>query len=201
MESLLAYLGDNFGPLMLLIGGVFAFAESALGVGFLFPGETAVLTLGAATSGPTEVLQAMFVVAIGASAGDHVGYLIGRLVGPRLRNGRLIRRMGEQHWDRAEVLLRRYGLVTLVISRLLPLVRTIVPAVVGASGLIYRRFLLGSVLGAMAWSTLWVGLGATARMALPELVERLGLAGSLALAVVTAALIVLALRRRRAARA
>src|SRR5699024_12675466 len=99
METLLAQLGENFGPLMLLIGGVFAFAESALGVGFLFPGETAVLTLGAATSGPTEVLQAVFVVAIGASAGDHVGYLIGRLVGPRLRHRRIIRPPGEHDPD------------------------------------------------------------------------------------------------------
>ncbi|HLR27528.1 MAG TPA: DedA family protein [Ruania sp.] len=201
METLLAHLGENFGPLMLLIGGLVAFAESALGLGFVFPGETAVLTLGAAAGSAAQVAQAVLVVAIGASAGDHLGYLIGRAVGPRLRQGRLIRRIGVNHWDRAEALLDRHGLVVLVISRLLPVIRTIVPAVVGAGGLAYRRFLLGSVLGAMAWSALWVGLGATARMALPELVQRLGLFGGLALAVVAIVVIVLVVRYRRTARA
>jgi len=64
METLLAQLGENFGPLMLLIGGLVAFAESALGLGFVFPGETAVLTLGAAAGSAAQVAQAVLVVAI-----------------------------------------------------------------------------------------------------------------------------------------
>src|SRR5699024_1438114 len=59
METLLAQLGENFGPLMLLIGGLVAFAESALGLGFVFPGETAVLTLGAAAGSAAQVAQAV----------------------------------------------------------------------------------------------------------------------------------------------
>lgn len=198
MDSLLAGLGDAFGLEMLLLGGLFAFAESALGLGIVVPGETAVLTLGAATESGSQLSMALVTVAAGASAGDHVGYLLGRRNGHRLRESRMVRRIGPARWDRASGLLRRYGVLALIISRLLPGVRTLVPAAAGAAGIGYQRFLVGSVLGVGLWSGLWVGLGAAARAALPQVSEALGAAGWVALAVLVAVLGLLVIRRRRA---
>ncbi len=189
MDAFLAGLADQFGPL-LLMGGVFAFVESALGVGLAFPGETAVLTLGAATTTPADVAWALGVVAVGASLGDHVGYLIGRRLGPGLRESALVRRVGVHRWDAGARMIGRHGLWAVAASRLLPGVRTVVPAVAGAAGLGYRGFVTGSMLGAASWSTLWVGAGASARTALPEMAGTLGTAGWIAVSVVALAAVV-----------
>ncbi|MFD1718084.1 DedA family protein [Georgenia deserti] len=203
MESFLVdaltELSAHFGPALLAVGALVAFAEAALGLGFVFPGEWAVLALGAGTTTGSEVVLAMGVVALGASAGDHVGYLVGRRVGPALGRSRLIRRIGTHHWDRGTALVQRHGSVAVLISRLLPAVRTIVPAAAGAGGLTYLRFVVGSALGAMVWAAMWVGGGALARTALPEVAATLGAASwYLFGAVVLVAATVWVARRRRA---
>ncbi|UFU05077.1 DedA family protein [Ruania halotolerans] len=199
MDAFLAGLADQFGPLMLILGGVFAFAESALGLGIAFPGETAVLALGAATTTGSDVAWALGVVAVGACLGDHVGYLIGRRLGPALRESALVRRVGVRHWDSGTRMMGTYGMWAIAGSRLLPGVRTVVPAVAGAAGLGYRSFVLGSVLGAASWSSLWVGAGATARNALPEMARTLGTAGWIAVGAIAlaAAVVLLVVRQRR----
>ncbi|MEE6273270.1 DedA family protein [Georgenia wangjunii] len=196
MDDLLALL-PQFGPGLLLVAGLLAFAESALGAGMLVPGETVVLLVGAAAEGPQQVLLAGAVVAVGASAGDHVGYLIGRRHGHRLRTSRPVRRVGTEHWDRAMDALRRRGPWAVVVSRLLPVVRTLVPAAAGASGLGYGRFLPASVVGASLWAALWVGAGAVAGTALPRVAGLLGTAGWWGLAAVGAGVAVAVVLRRR----
>ncbi|WP_165962872.1 DedA family protein [Occultella glacieicola] len=205
MESLLAGLADHFGPLLLALGALFAFAESALGLGFVFPGETVVLGIGAATSTGDQVALAIGVVALGATAGDHLGYLIGKRAGPTLRETRVVSRVGTRHWDRGARMLRRYGVLAIIVSRLLPAVRTLVPPAAGASRVGYGTFVVGSIVGALLWSGLWVGVGAAARTALPQAAARLGTASWLVLAGVVVAAVVsvlavrLARRRSRAA--
>lgn len=143
-----------------LLGFVFAFAESGLGLGAVVPGEVAISSLAASTHGlvPTLVLGAT--VALGATAGDHLGLLVGHLGGSRLRGSRLIARLGVDRWDRAADLMQRHGFWAVLASRLLPLVRTVMPVVAGAAGLRYRSFVVASVLGAIGWSAVWVGAGA-----------------------------------------
>lgn len=52
-----------------------------------------------------------------------------------------------------------HGAAAVFTSRLVPVVRTIMPAAAGAAGLGYRRFATASVAGSSVWSALWVGLG------------------------------------------
>lgn len=196
MDSLLTGLSEAFGPLILLFGGLFAFAESAFGLGFFVPGETAVLALGAATGSAEQLTAAMVTVAVGAMAGDHTGYLLGRRYGARLRESRVVRRIGPKHWDRATGLLRRHGVLALIISRLLPAVRTLMPAAAGAADVSYGRFLAGSVVGAGLWSGLWTGMGAAARATLPQMADTLGMAGWIAFGVVALVVATLLVWRR-----
>lgn len=141
-----------------VLAGVLAFAEAALGLGAVFPGEVAIVAL--ATSFDTaSTVAAMVLVALGACLGDHVGYALGRRFGPQLADSRLIRRVGADKWAVATELICRYGVPALLVSRLLPVVRTVMPAVAGASRLRYRSFLLASVVGSIIWALLWVGAG------------------------------------------
>ncbi|HLV04116.1 DedA family protein [uncultured Georgenia sp.] len=196
MPDILALLPDTFSPVLVAVGALLAFAESAFGLGVLVPGELGVLVLGATASTPVQVVLALTVVTLAASAADHVGYLIGRRYGRSLRDSRVVRRVGTDSWDRAAELLRRRGPLALVVSRLLPLVRTVVPAAAGAARMRYRRFVAGSVVGSALWACLWLGGGALAGQALPRVADRMGSAGWIVLAGIVLVCGLLVLRRR-----
>src|SRR3954447_6613349 len=79
-------------PVYALVG-LLVFAEDALFVGFVLPGETAAVLGGVAASLVHASLAVMLVVVIGAAIlGDTVGYEVGRLLGPRLQASRLASR-------------------------------------------------------------------------------------------------------------
>jgi membrane-associated protein len=143
-----------------LLGFVFALAESGLGLGAIIPGEVAISSLAASVHGTLPILVLGAGVALGATAGDHLGLVVGRVGGVRLRESRLIVRIGVDRWDRAASLVQRHGFWAVLGSRVLPLVRTVMPVVAGAAGLRYRSFLAASLIGAIGWSAVWVGAGA-----------------------------------------
>jgi len=141
------------------IGFSLAFAESGLGLGMVMPGETAIVVLASTMASTTGLVLLGVAVAIGASLGDHVGYLIGRRYGDALGETRAVRRLGRQHYDRAMDLLRRRGGTAVFMTRLVPVVRTLTPAAAGASGLPYRRFAPASLAGSALWAVVYVGGG------------------------------------------
>lgn len=181
-----------------LLGFAFAFAESGLGLGAIIPGEVAISSLAASLQGPVAIIALGLAVAIGATTADHLGLFIGRAGGTRLRESRLIARVGVDRWDRAGELVQRHGFWAVLASRLLPLVRTVMPVVAGAAGLRYRWFLLASVIGALAWSSLWVGAGAG--IAATGVLDDPWLIGGIVAAAVVAIAVRSLVRRRRASR-
>ncbi|MCH1882645.1 DedA family protein [Agrococcus sp. ARC_14] len=173
--------------------------DAALGLGVLLPGETGVV-LGAIAlaDSPPAVAAAVIAAASGAFAGDHIGFAVGRRFGPALRETRLVRRLGIQHWDAARAFVAR-SVWAIIVARLLPGVRTFVSAAAGASAMPYRRFALVSGVAALLWAGIWVVGGAVVGSALLELAERSTLPvllGALALVLV----VLLVRRRPRAAR-
>lgn len=196
MPDLITALPEAFSPALLALGALLALAESALGLGVLVPGELGVLVLGAAARTPVQVLLALVVVTVAASLADHVGYVVGRRYGARLRESRVVRRVGTAHWDGAARLARRRGASALVVSRLLPLVRTLMPAAAGAARMRYGRFLAGSVTGSLVWAALWLGAGGLAGQALPAVATSLGRLGWVVLAAIILTAGLLVLRRR-----
>ncbi|MFE7617851.1 DedA family protein [Streptomyces sp. NPDC057496] len=152
----------------LALASVFALAESGLGAGMFVPGEVAVLVLSAGTEGMRSLLLLFLVVAVSSSAGDHIGYFLGIRYGERLRETRLVRRIGRRHWDRAQDLFHRHGAAAVFLTRLLPVVRTLTPATAGVSSVSYVRFLPASLAGAAMWSALYVSAGALASASVRE---------------------------------
>jgi membrane protein DedA with SNARE-associated domain len=195
-------LGDLPLAPLLLAGWLLAFAESGLGLGAIVPGETAVLLLGTSVAAPARFALMMLAVGLGVTAGDHVGYLLGRRYGERMGRTRVVRKLGTRHWERATDALRRHGAAAVFLTRLVPVVRTLVPAAAGASGLSYRRFLPASLAGALLWAGLYVGIGAFAGASASSLEDLAGQVGLILLGVL--AVLVSAwtvLRKRRAPKA
>ncbi|MFD5824175.1 DedA family protein [Lentzea sp. NPDC060358] len=186
-------------PAVLAVTGALTLAECTLGVGFLAPGETALLLASTTVTTVPRFVVMWLVVTVCAVAGDSIGYYLGRRYGDRLRDSRMVRRMGQQHWDRAGELLRRRGAWAVFVARFLPVVRTLVPASAGASKLEYRRFLPASIAGAACWAALHIGIGSAAGASAKYVESVFSGAMWVVLGVAAAVGVVVVLRRRRQA--
>jgi membrane protein DedA with SNARE-associated domain len=95
------------------------------------------------------------VVALGtflaAFAGDQVGYLLGRRLGPRVFSRRESRLFGRENAVRAQAFFGRHGSKAVVLARFVPVVRTFTPVVAGVGRMPYRRFALYNAAGALGW--------------------------------------------------
>jgi membrane protein DedA with SNARE-associated domain len=181
-----------------LVVGALVFAEDAIFVGFVLPGETAAILGGvAASQGHASLAGMLAVVVIAAVVGDSVGYEIGRQLGRRILGIGLLRRRAEQ-LDRARAFLARRGSAAVFLGRFTAFFRAVMPALAGISHMPYRRFLAFNVAGGLFWGIGVVLLGFLAGNSYSA-VERV--AGRAAAAVVVAVVLVAALiwhlRRRR----
>ncbi|MFF5174981.1 DedA family protein [Micromonospora sp. NPDC000089] len=154
--TFLSSLPDRLGALppgyVLLAAAAILAAEVGLLVGVALPAATTMLTVGLlARAGRLDLSAALAVTTAAALVGDQLGYLEGRLLGPRLRVSRLGRWVGEQRWRRAEALIERRGGVAVLVGRWTAFARTLVPRVAGMAGLPYRRFLLFDAAAVLVW--------------------------------------------------
>lgn len=159
--DVLQRVGEQVGAWLYLIAGGLVFAEAALLVGMVLPGEVALLVAGFAAHHGWLHLWPMVVIAVGAAAlGDSVGYEVGRWLGPRLRVSRLGRWVGADRWRRADAFLHRHGGKAVLLGRFTAVLRALTPGVAGAARLPYlRTFLPWNVAGAVVWGAGCVLLG------------------------------------------
>lgn len=134
--------------------GLLAFGEAAAFVGLFLPGETALLLGGVLAATGRVSLPVLLIVAIAAAVlGDSVGYEVGRRGGSPVRRSRLGRRIGEERWTRAEQFVLRRGGPAVLLGRWVGVLRALVPALAGMTGMPYRRFLAWNLVGGVTWAT------------------------------------------------
>jgi membrane protein DedA with SNARE-associated domain len=198
--DLLQRIGEHVGAWMYLIAGGLAFAEAAVLVGMVFPGEVALLVAGFAAHQGWVSLWLMVGVAVAAAAlGDSVGYEVGRKLGPYLKGSWIGRRIGLERWQKAEDFLHRHGGKAVLLGRFTALLRALTPGVAGAARLPYLRvFLPWNVAGAVVWGggCVLLGYGFSASIAV---VGRYLAWGPIALIIIAVGVYLLVRRRRRVA--
>ncbi len=87
-----------------------------------------------------------------AIAGDQVGYLFGRRVGPALFTRPDSRLFKQENVEKAHDFFEKYGAKTIVLARFVPIVRTFAPIVAGVSRMKYRTFVMFNVVGGLMWA-------------------------------------------------
>lgn len=189
-----------FGAWWYVIFGLLAFAEDAIFVGFVIPGETSMVLGGFLAY--LHVLNFWGMLAVGicaAVAGDQVGYEVGRQFGPALTRSRLGRRVGERNWQRAEEYFGRRGGPAVFLGRWVAVLRATVPAVAGITRMRYRSFLPWNAFGGITWAAVFVTLGYVFGRSLHALEHYLSIATWIILGVVVlGAGTWIVVRRRRA---
>lgn len=150
----------NISPaLAFTIVACLVFAEDAIFVGFVIPGETAAVLGGVISSRGEVPLWGMAAVVVAAAiAGDTVGYEIGKHVGPRLLDIRIMKRR-RRGLAKAQAFLRRRGGSAVFLGRFVAFFRAVMPALAGASRMHYPRFLAFNAAGGLVWGAGFVLLG------------------------------------------
>ena len=177
LDESLRFVADIDPILRTLLAGLAVMLETSVLVGLIVPGDTIVLV---ASTGVTTILQfiAMVIaIVVGALIGESIGFAIGRFFGPRLRYGRLGRRLGPEKLSRADRFVDRRGGIAVFISRFLPVFHSVVPMTAGMSKMPYRTFMVWTAPACALWAFIYVSVGSGAAETYRELQSRFEWAG------------------------
>jgi undecaprenyl-diphosphatase len=169
--------------------------EASAFVGFLFPGEIAVLLGGVlASAGKVGLLATILAAVLGAIVGDTIGYWVGRRWGHRIlrwiaRRLHFLEHRTERHLDEARAFLRSRGGTAIVIGRFTAALRVMVPGLAGMSDMHYPTFLAFNAIGGIIWGTTFVLLGYFAGAAWEQVAGFASKAGLALLALVILGLV------------
>src|SRR5438874_3682988 len=194
-------------PGWLVLALVFAFPalEASAFVGFVFPGEIAVILGGVVASQGRVPLWAVIAAAVsGAIIGDSIGYLIGRRWGTHLLHGTLgrlpvIRTHLDKHLDSARAYVQRRKGSAVFFGRFTAALRVLVPGLAGISEVHYPTFLAYNIAGGTLWGAGFAVLGYLAGASYHRVEKIAGQAGLILLGLIVAGLIATRLVRRFAA--
>ena len=152
LDQTLAQLAAQYGPWLYALLFVVIFAETGVVVFPFLPGDSILFISGtvAATAG-LDVHVLVLVLTVAAILGDTVNYSVGHFIGPKVFDRPDSRWFRQAHLRRTQEFYDKYGGVTIIIGRFVPIVRTFAPFLAGVAGMTYRRFLSFNVVGAIAW--------------------------------------------------
>jgi membrane-associated protein len=161
-DAVLSWLGALDSWVIYLCAGLFIALETTALVGLVIPGDAVILLAGSTVTSPLGFAAVVLAVTSGAMVGESGGYLLGRIVGPRLRYTRFGRWIREERWARAEAYLRHRGGPALVMVRFVAVIHAVAPLVAGSVRMPFRRFFGWSILGTVIWSSTITSVGALA---------------------------------------
>ena len=176
--------------------------ECSAFVGFVFPGELALILGGVlAYEGRVSLVAVMAAGIAGAAVGDSVGYAVGKRYGQRMLDATVGRFVKVGHLDRAQIYLAERGGKAVFFGRFTAALRVLIPGLAGVSGLEYRTFLSFNIASAVGWGTLSVMLGYLAGSSwrhVEHLASRIGLGALVVVALVVLGSVLARPRRRSA---
>ncbi len=154
------------GGVMLLVGIVFA--ETGLLIGFFLPGDSllflagalcAVNLLDASAPPPLHFITAAAALTVAAILGNSLNYWLGHWAGDKVWDrpeGRFIKR---RYLEEAHAFYEKWGALSLVLTRFVPIARTFVPFIAGVSRMGFMAFTLWNVVGALLWVPVLMAVG------------------------------------------
>ena len=157
------YIGtfiNEYGNFVYAILFIIIFCETGLVFLPFLPGDSLIFAAGAfAAIGELNIFLLWILIVIAAILGDTVNYEIGKHFGKKILNNKKFTIIKEENLKKAEDLVAKYGGAAVFIARFMPIIRTIVPFVVGIGQLHYPKFIKFNALGGLIWVTLFITIG------------------------------------------
>jgi len=143
------------GPWALLVVCLIIFAETGLLIGFLFPGDTLLIISGLLTHTNdvfgVNIWVVCSLIALAAFIGGEVGYYIGHKGGPAVFERKESGIFSKRNVERTNAFFERFGGITVILARFVPIVRTFAPVAAGVGHMPWRRYTLYNLIGALLW--------------------------------------------------
>ena len=132
------------------------FVETGLVVMPFLPGDSLLFATGMLAAQFPESLNVwlvMILLFIAAVLGDTVNYSIGKQIGMRIINFKILGKQPVtiEHINKTHSFYEKYGSKTIVIARFVPIVRTLAPFVAGIGRMNYATFLTYNFVGGFIW--------------------------------------------------
>lgn len=158
---------------------------------FVVPGETTLTTVGVLwRDGSSHWHFATLLVAatLGTFTGSMVAYGIGRWLGrPVLAKYGKYVFLTESRLKQSEALFHRQTVVTLIVSRYLPVVRDVIPYIAGINRVKMRIYIPVMLLASMVWTASFIAAGSLIEQALAVVLAHWKIALAPAIVVVVLA--------------
>ena len=163
----------EYGGLILILAIVYV--ETGFFLGFVLPGGDYLLFAAGMFCGTHYLeiqLPLLLTLMVTASfMGDLTGYMKGKWLGEKLFTDNRSRFFKKEYLERGSSFYSRYGIWAFVLGRFMPVIRTLVPMIAGASRFQFKRFLLFNFLGAVTWVCTLVPLGYYIGKAYPDVMK------------------------------
>lgn len=152
-----------------LVAGFAIMLETSIFVGLIMPGDTVVLVASTGVTSWPDFSILLAAVLLGSLIGETIGFSIGRFFGPKLKQSKLGQKIGQKNWDLADRLIEKRGGIAIFISRFIPVLHSVVPAVAGMTTMRYRIFISYTFAACLVWTSMYVGIGFLARSSYEQL--------------------------------
>lgn len=151
------FTSESITSLIKLTGylGVWAivFSETGLLIGFFLPGDSLLFISGfLASQGFFNVWLMAGGIFLFAVLGDSVGYAFGNKTGPMIFKKQDSLLFHKKNLIKAQNFYEKYGAITIVLARFIPIIRTFAPIVAGIGKMDYKKFLVFNIFGGFIWS-------------------------------------------------
>jgi membrane-associated protein len=152
----------TLGPWLYAVLFLIIFAETGLVVTPFLPGDSLLFAVGAVTASagsPIKLGTMAVLLVVAAILGDAVNYAAGYFIGPKVFSSEKSRLLNKKHLWRAHEFYEKYGGLTIILARFMPIVRTFAPFVAGIGKMSYRRFAAYNIVGGSVWILLFLLAG------------------------------------------
>ncbi len=149
--------------------GVFIIVFLESGIFFALPGDSLLFTAGVLSGALGLKLMVLIpLIFVATFLGGIAGYLIGVYLEKLYKYTFFQKFIKREHLDSTHNFFEKHGLVAILISRFLPIVRTFLPIVAGIARMNFAKFLLYSFWSSLLWSVSMTSLGYFVGIQFPE---------------------------------
>ncbi|EJQ56820.1 alkaline phosphatase [Bacillus wiedmannii] len=128
-------------------------------IGMPIPDEMIVMSGGFVSSvGILSVVPSFVLTYLGVVSGLSLGYILGKIFGIKVL-GKLMKKKKAKYLLKSQEIVEKYGHYALVISYFIPVVRHIVPYLVGMNNMSFKTYAIYSYVIGFVWTLVYFVLG------------------------------------------
>lgn len=155
----LASFMQQYGTSVYVVLFLIIFCETGLVVTPFLPGDSLIFAAGALAATGIVSWSTLPLFMIAAVTGNMLNYQIGLFLSDKVKQRKKMRFINQEDLDRTQEFFDKYGGITIVITRFMPILRTFSPFVAGVGKMSYRRFLLFNTVGGVSWAAAFFFIG------------------------------------------